>query len=533
MARLDLAIVGGSVVDGTGAPARPGDVGVAGGRIAAVAPAGALSTGAGEVVDAAGRVVCPGFIDIMSHSLWPLMIDGRSVSKLAQGVTTEVMGEGYTPAPSGGLVGPPDPWVAGVSAEWLARVAEWRRFGDWLDALADTGVSPNVASFLGGGTVREYACGMRAGPATSDELAAMRRVVDEAMADGALGVAYALIYPPDAYAGTDEIVEVATAAARSGGMYVSHIRSEGDRLHAALDEALEIGRRSGAPVEIYHLKASGGPRNWGLMDGAVERIEAARAQGQAVTADMYPYAASGTGLSARIPVSLAAGGRLFDRLAEPGVREWVRGELDRGTPEVDDAGPPEDTFPIGLRLPEHQEYVGRNLVEIADSRRQDWLDCLIDLLLAERQDVFTVYHEISEDNVRRQLGLEWIAVCSDGCGLDPAWAEPQGPVHPRDYGTFARVLGHYVRDERVLGLEDAVRKMTSTVAERLGIRDRGRVAEGAWADLVVFDPGRVRDTATYAEPHRLAEGVRDVWVNGVGTVRDGVHTGALAGRVLR
>jgi N-acyl-D-amino-acid deacylase len=530
---MDLAIVGGHVVDGTGSSGRRADVGVAGGRIVAVAPPETLAGRAVEVVDATGHVVSPGFIDIMSHSLWPLMVDGRSVSKLVQGVTTEVMGEGYTPAPGGGLVGPPEPWVAGVSGEWLERVLRWRRFGDWLDALGESGVSPNVASFVGGGTVREYACGMRAGRATPDELATMRRVAEESMADGALGVAYALIYPPDAYAGADEIVEVATVVGRCGGIYVSHIRSEGARLHAAVDEALEIGRRSGAAVEIYHLKASGGPRNWGLMDGAVERIDAARAQGLAATADMYPYTASGTGLSARIPVSLAADGRLFDRLAEPAVRRWVRGELDRGTPEVDDAGPPEHTFPVGLRLPEHEEYVGRSLLEIAEARGQDWLDCLFDLLIAERQDVFTIYHEISEDNVRRQLGLDWIAVSSDGCGLDPSWAAEQGLVHPRDYGTFARVLGHYVRDERVLGLEDAVRKMTSTVAERLGIRDRGKVEEGMWADLAVFDPDHIRDTATYTDPHRLAEGVSDVWVNGVRTVRDGVHTGALAGRVLR
>jgi N-acyl-D-aspartate/D-glutamate deacylase len=248
---------------------------------------------------------------------------------------------------------------------------------------------------------------------------------------------------------------------------------------------------------------------------------------------MYPYAASGTGLSARLPVSLAADGRLFQRLAEPGVREWVRGELARGTPEVDDPGPPEDTFPVGLRLPEHGEYVGQSLVEIADARGQDWLDCLFDLLIAEGQDIFTIYHEISEINVRRQLRLDWIAVSSDGCGLDPGWAAPQGLVHPRDYGAFARVLGYYAREERVLSLEDAVRKMTSTVSDRLGIRDRGRVEEGMWADLAVFDPGRVRDTASYQEPHRLAEGVRDVFVNGVHTVRDGAHTGALAGRVLR
>ncbi len=530
--RLDLAVTGATLIDGTGAPGRPADVGVAGDRIAAVAAPGELGAAA-EVVDARGLVVCPGFIDIMSHSLWPLFVDGRSLSKVVQGVTTEVMGEAYSPAPHGGLVGAPDPWIEGVPSEWLERIRGWRRFGDWLEALEQAGVSPNVASFIGGGTVREYACGMRTGAASAAELDVMRGVATEAMRDGAMGVAYALIYPPDAYASTEEIVEVARVVAAAGGMYATHIRSESDRLLEGLDEAIAIGRRSGATTEIYHLKASGGQRNWHLMAPAIERIEAARAGGARIAADMYPYAASGTGLSARLPVSLAADGRLFERLAEPGVRDWVRAQLAAGTPEVDDPGPPETTVPVGLRLPEHRAYVGRNLAEIAAARGGDWIDAVFDLLLAEGREVFTIYHEMSERNVRDQLRLDWVAVCSDGCGIDPAWAAADGPVHPRDYGTFARVLGHYSRDEGVLGLEDAVRKMSGAVAARLGVRDRGRLAAGMHADLVVLDPARVRDTATFADPHRLAEGVRDVWVNGVATVRGGEHTGALAGRFVR
>jgi N-acyl-D-amino-acid deacylase len=530
-ARLDLAITGAELIDGTGAPRRAADVGVTGDRVVAVAEPGSLA--AAETVDARGLIVCPGFIDIMSHTLWPFFVDGRSLSKLMQGVTTEVMGEGYSPAPHGGLVGPPEPWIDGIDGRWLERIRSWRRFGDWLEALEERGVSPNVASFIGGGTVREYACGMRTGAASAAELDVMREVAADAMRDGAMGVAYALIYPPDAYAATDEIVEVARVVGDAGGMYVSHIRSESDRLLEGLDEAIQIGRRSGATTEIYHLKASGGPRNWHLMAPAIERIEAARAAGMRLAADMYPYAASGTGLSARLPVSLAADGRLFARLAEPGTRAWVREQLARGTDEVDDPGPPDRTVPVGLRLAEHRPYVGRNLVEIAEMRGTDWLDCVFDLLVAEGREVFTIYHEMSEENVRAQLRLEWIAVCSDGGGIDPAWASAQGPVHPRDYGTFVRVLGHYARDEGVLELEDAVRKMSSTVAARLGIRDRGAVAPGMHADLVVFDPARVRDTATFADSHRLAEGVRDVWVNGVATVRGGEHTGALAGRFVR
>jgi N-acyl-D-aspartate/D-glutamate deacylase len=532
-APTDVLLAGGTVVDGTGAPPRPADVALRGGRIAAVVEPGALSAASAEVVDARGHVVCPGFIDIMSHSLWPLMIDGRSVSKLVQGVTTEVMGEGWTPAPYGGMVSEIEPPMPGVPDEWRERIPSWRRFSDWLEAMERDGVSPNIASFIGGGTVREYACGMRMGAATRDQLAVMRRVVDDAMREGAMGVAYALIYPPDAYASTDEIAAVAGVAAGHDGMYICHMRSESERLLEAIDETVEIARRSGARSEIYHLKASGGPSNWHRMEPAIERIDRARADGLPLTADMYPYAASGTGLSARLPVSLAADGRLFERLADPSVRGWVRAELARGTDEVDDPGPPETTNPIGFRLPEHAPYIGMNLAEIAAMRGQDWLDCVFDLLIAEGAEIFTIYHEIGEDNVRRQLRLPWVIVCSDGGGLDPAWAAANGPVHPRDYGTFARVLGRYVRDEGVLTLEDAVHRMSGAVAGRLRLADRGRIAAGMAADVVVLDPEGVRDRATFERPHALAEGVRDVWVNGVATVRAGEHTGALAGRFLR
>jgi len=526
-------IRGATLVDGTGAPPREADVAIAGDTIAAVEPPGSLNSSGAELVDGRGHVVAPGLIDIMSHSLWPLMIDGRSLSKVVQGVTTEVMGEGWTPAPFGGRVAEIEPPIPGIPEEWRARIRGWTRFGQWLEAVEEAGVSPNVASFLGGGTVREYACGLAMGVAQRDEREVMRRVTEQAMRDGSMGVAYALIYPPDAYAATDEIIEVARTAAASGGMYICHMRSESQRLLEAIDETIEIARASGARSEIYHLKASGGPANWHRMGPAVERIEAAREEGLPLTADMYPYAASGTGLSARLPVSLAADGRLLQRLVEPGVRDWVRAELVRGTAEVDDPGPPDRTHPIGMRLAQHRQYVGRNLAEIAAMRGQDWLDVVFDLLIAEGAEIFTVYHEMSEDNVRRQLQLPWVVVCSDAGGLDPAWAAAHGPVHPRDYGTFARVLGRYVREERLLTLEDAIHRMSGEVAQRLRIYDRGTVAPGMAADVIVLDPDEVLDLATFEDPHRLSVGVRDVWVNGVGTVRGGEHAGALAGRFLR
>lgn len=526
----DVVVRGGRIVDGSGAPWVRGDLAIAGDRVGAIAPRGMLAPG-GEEVDAEDLVVCPGFIDLMSHSLWPLMRDGRSLSKLVQGVTTEIMGEGFTPAPAGGAVGPATP-PAGADPAWAERIAGWSRFGDWLEAMEEAGTSPNVGSFLGGGTLRGHVCGMRMGAASPGELAEMRRVMDEAMRDGAMGVAYALIYPPDAFATTEEIVEVCRVVAEYGGVYACHLRSETSGLLDAIDEAVEIGRRSGVAVEIYHLKAAG-KENWHLAAAAVDRIASARAAGVDVTADLYPYGASATGLSALLPVSLAADGRLFERLADGEEQERVRAQLAAGTVEVDVTCPPEDAYPVGLAHPEHDLYAGASLADIASCRGEDWLDTVFGLLLAEGRDVLTVYHDISEDNVRMQISAPWITVASDGAGLDPAWARAAGPRHPRDYGTFARVLERYVRDEGLLSLEEAIRRMTSAVAHRLRLGERGHLTPGAFADVVILDPDAVREHATFADPHRLASGVRDVWVNGTAVVRAGAHTGARPGRVVR
>ena len=537
---LDVLIRGARVVDGTGNPWSYGDVAIAGPRIAAIAPAGRLPVeSAREVVDATGLVVCPGFIDIQSHSIIPLMRDPTCLSKVTQGVTTEIMGELWTPAPFGGRIAHPfDSTLAGALGapppEWRQQAREWRRFRDWLETVADRGVSPNIGSFLAGGTLRRYARGMAMGPATADELATMRRVVAEAMADGAFGVSYALIYPPESYVGTDEIVEVCREVARHGGLYITHMRSEGDQLLEALEETLEIGRRAGLPVEIYHLKATG-PQNWAKMAEVIARIDAARTAGLDVTADMYPYVASGTGLSAVLPGWAAAEGRLYDNLRDPAVRARIREELARaaaGEPGAMLARDPEAIMPIGFRLPEHGEYVGQRLAAIAAARGQAWVDTVLDLLAAEGQPISTIYFQMAEENVRSQLRQPWVKVSTDAGGVDPAWAEAEGPVHPRAYGTYPRVLGRYVREERVLPLEDAVRKMTSAVADRLGLRDRGLLRAGGYADVVVFDPATVGDRATFSAPHQLSVGVRDVWVNGVRVLRDGAHTGATPGMIV-
>jgi N-acyl-D-amino-acid deacylase len=534
---IDMLITGGRIVDGTGNPWRYGDIAIEGDRIADITPPGQIAPEqARECVDARGMVVCPGFIDIQSHSILPLMRDGRSLSKITQGVTTEIMGEAWTPAPFGGQID--DPFTNALFeqdiAGWADRARSWRRFRDWLEALAAHGVSPNVGAFLGGGTLRQYACAMRMGRATPDELATMQRVMAEAMDDGAFGVAYALIYPPDSFVETDELVAVCEIVAAHRGIYITHVRNEAEQLVEAINEAITIGRRANLPVEIYHLKAAGRP-NWHLMPAAIAAIEGARSAGVDVTADMYPYAASGTGLTAILPPWADADGRLYQNLADPLMRAKIRAEV------LEPAGDweamahnttPAGVMPIGFRRPEHQEYVGRRLAEIAELRRQHWVDAALDLLAAEGQRISTIYFSMDEANVRMQLGLPWITIATDAGGHDPAWAAALGPVHPRAYGTYPRVLGRYVRDQRALALEDAVRKMTSAVADRLGLRERGLLRPGCYADVVVFDPATIVDQATFEHPHQLATGVRDVWVNGQRVLLSGQHTGATPGRFV-
>jgi N-acyl-D-aspartate/D-glutamate deacylase len=357
----------------------------------------------------------------------------------------------------------------------------------------------------------------------------------EAMEDGAFGVSYALIYPPDAYSPTDEIIDVCKVVGQYGGVYITHMRSEAHRLFEALEEALQIGRQSGAPVEIYHLKAAGSA-NWWKMPSVIRRIEQARAAGQDVTADMYPYPASGTGLSAMLPLFASEGGTLFEQLRDPAARAHIRAEMEHPTSEgemLSSVRSADGVMPVGLQLPEHQPYVGRRLSKIAAQRRQHWIDTVLDLLAAEQHSIPTVYFSMDERNLPLQLRQPWIKISTDAGGLDPTWAKAFGPVHPRAYGTYPRVLGKYVRDEQVIPLEDAIRKMTSAVADRLSLRDRGLLRAGTYADVVVFDPATVHDTATFAEPHQLAVGVRDVWVNGERVIREGRHTGALPGRIVR
>jgi dihydroorotase/N-acyl-D-amino-acid deacylase len=532
---LDVLITGGRIVDGTGNPWFRGDVGIAGGRIAAIAPRGTVDpASARELVGAEGHVVAPGFIDLQSHSITEFLTDGRSVSKVTQGVTTEIMGEGWTPAPRGGRVD-----TTGVRGfvdlprELEPTMATWSRFGDWLAHMGDVGLSVNYGSFLGGGTLREYVKGWERGPASPAETDTMRRVVREALDDGAFGVATALIYPPGSYATDDELVAVCETLAERDGLYVTHVRSESHGLLEALADAIGLGRRTGCRIEIFHLKAFG-ERNWDKIPRAIELIDEARAEGIDVAANMYPYAAACTGLAAALPPWAAEDGRLLDNLADPVTRERIRAELVDPSPgwePLASLSGPGGVLVGELTSERNRHLSNRRLSEIAAARDQEWPDCLIDLVLEEARSVHVVYFGMSEDNLPLQLRQPWMKVATDANGVDPA--DPgSGAPHPRSYGTYPRVLARYVRDEDALPLEDAIRKMTSAVADRLGLRDRGLLRVGMAADVVVFDPLTVQDHSTYDDPHRLSTGVRDVWVNGVQVLRDGAHTGATPGRLV-
>lgn len=538
---MDAVIFGGRVVDGAGTPWFYGDIGILDGRIAAVTPAGGLDDVRAEVrVDAGGKVVSPGFIDILSHARAPLLVgDGRLIGKITQGITTEIMGESTTNAPANAHTY----GRQGIRPDSVPEELDFRGprgFDRWLNAMLNNGVSPNIGSFVGGTTVRVYGKGMAGGPANEAELDSMRAVVRRAMEDGAFGVATALVYAPGSFASTDELVEVVAASAPYGGLYITHMRSEGDRLLEAIDEAIEIGLRAGVPVEIYHLKAAG-LRNHHKAALAIAKIDDARARGMDVQANMYPYTAGGTGLGALLPPWASEGGGLMARLRDPETRRRIHDEVMYGggdwenfgalaTPQgvlvtsASATGP--DGEPSGA-----QRYVGMRLSEIAQEMGVDWVDAAIDLTLRTGNGASMVVYMMSEENVALQLRQPWIKFGTDASGFNPATSG--GMTHPRAYGTYPRILGKYVRDEGVIPLEDAIRKMTSAVATRLSISDRGLLKPGMYADVVVFDPNVVADRATFERPHQLSVGVEDVFVNGVQVLRRGEHTDAKPGMIVR
>jgi N-acyl-D-amino-acid deacylase len=525
---LDVKIVGGQVIDGTGAPARRADVGLTGDRITAVGDLAAEP--AGRTIEAAGRVVTPGFIDMHSHSDWRLWGNRRAESKIRQGVTTEVVGNcGFSPAP--------------VADEYRSEMAgfalyvppgmdfSWRSVRDYLARYESEGVALNVAQLIGHGTLRLAAMGFARRPPTAGEQRAMERMMDEAMADGAWGLATGLIYAPGSYAATEEIIGIARRAA-GRGFYASHIRGEGATLLDAVAEAIRVGREGGLPAQVSHIKAAGRP-NWGKVADALALIDAARAQGQDVMADVYPYTASSTTLRTLLPDWVLEGGidAMLKRLADPRDRERIRRELTGGGEGLLRGLEWSDI--MVAYAPSRPEAQGRRLAEIAAARGEDPLDAAIEVIVAEQGKGYMILFQLDEADLRRALAHPHVMIGSDGSALAAEGPLAVGKPHPRSYGTFPRVLGRYARDEGALTLPEAVWKMTGLPARRLRLADRGVLAPGAMADVVVFDAATVADRATYEDPHRYAAGIGHVLVNGRVVVADGEHTGALPGRVLR
>ena len=528
---FDLLIRGGTVYDGSGNPPRQADVAIHGDRIAAVGDL--ASATATQVLDAHGMAVTPGFINMLSWATESLLVDGHAQSDIRQGVTLEIFGEGESMGPLN----------AAMREEMLASQGDlkypvtWTSLSGYLEHLEHKGVSPNVASFVGASTVRIHELGYANRAPTAQELERMQALVRTGMEEGALGVGSSLIYAPAFFAKTDELVALAQAAAPYGGRYISHMRNEGNRLLEAVDELISIGARAGTGAEIYHLKASG-KGNWQKLDAVLQRIETARAKGQDVSANMYTYTAGATGLDAAMPPWVQEGGYAAwaARLRDPAVRERVAREMRATQNDWDNlllgAGP-EKILLAEFRNPALKPLTGKTLAAVAAERGKSPEDTAMDLVIEDGSRVGAIYFLMSEENVRRELRQPWMAFGSDGGAPSAEGVFLQSNPHPRAYGNVARLLGRYVREEKLVPLQEAVRRLSALPAANLKLRNRGRLEEGFFADVVVFDPATVTDHATFEQPHQYATGVRDVFVNGVAVLRGGEHTGATPGRVVR
>lgn len=527
----DTIIRNGVIYDGSGAAPIRGDLAIVGDRIVAV---GELKAWRSEQdVDADGLAVAPGFINILSWANDSLLVDGRGLSDLMQGVTLEVFGEGWS-------MGPLNPAMKQeMEAQGFANGTKisWTRLDEYLEGLVQRGVSVNVASFVGAATVRIHELGYEDRPPTEEELHRMRSLVAQAMQDGALGVGSSLIYAPGAYADTDEIKALVEEAARYGGGYISHLRSEADNFLQALDELIDIGEDTGARVEAYHLKAAGSP-NWSKMRQAIERIQQARDAGLKVGANMYPYTAGATGLTAAMPPWVQEGGldAWVTRLKDPAIRTRVAAEMRAPGEDWENlllGASADGLLLLGFRNEALKPLIGKTLADVATLRGTTPEETAMDLVIEDHSRVLTAYFLMSEDNVQLGLSQPWVGIGSDGGAMAPEGEVLESLTHPRAYGSFARFLGKYVRDEGVAPLADAIHRITGLQADNWGLRDRGCLKNGCFADVVVFDPETITDHATFANPHQLATGVRDVFVNGEWALKRGEVTAARAGQVVR
>lgn len=526
-----VLIHGGTIYDGSGGTPYVGDVAMKGDKIAYVGPNAPGK--AARVIDATNMAVSPGFINMLSWAVESLIADGRGMSDTYQGVTLEVFGEGNS-------MGPYTPAMKQLELKRQGDIKfpiSWTTLDQYLEFLERKGVTPNVASFVGATTVRVHELGEKDVQPTPAQLDRMRALVRQAMKDGALGVGSALIYAPATFARTPELTALVSEAGKCGGMYISHIRDEGPKLLDAIDELVTISRDARAPAEIYHYKQSGRD-NWGKLDAAVARVDDARAAGQRITADMYTYAASSTGFDAAFPTWMQDGGleAWIARLKEPSIRAKAIAEMHgpkagENTKIVIDE--PDKVLLVGFKNPKLKPLTGKTLGEVARERKKAPEEVAADLIVEDGSRIQVVYFSMNEDNVRREVGLPWMSFGADAASQAPEGVFLKSSTHPRAYGNVARLLGHYVRDEHATTLQDAVRRLTSLPATNLSIKQRGWLKPGYYADVVVFDPATIRDNATYAKPQQLASGVNDVFVNGVQVLKDGVHTSAKPGRVVR
>ena len=529
--RASVIIRGGLVYDGSGRPPRRADVALQGDRILEVGDLDGRE--ADSFVNATGLAVAPGFVNMLSWSTESLLVDGRSLGELRQGVTLEVFGEGASMGP---LTEPMKARMKDQQGDLKFEVA-WTTLREYLEHLQKKGVAVNVASFIGAATLREHVVGLEDRPATPEELVRMRALVKQEMEAGALGIGSSLIYAPGSYASTEELIEISKEAARYGGSYISHMRSEGERLLEAVDEVIRISRQAGLPAEIYHLKAAG-EANWPKLDQVIAKVEQARRQGLDVRADMYTYTAGATGFDACIPRWALSGGMeaLFPRLQDKATRARIAHEMATPGGGFENlcllAGSPERILLTGFKTAALKPLTGKTLAQVAAQRGTDPWQTILDLVAADRTRIEVVFFLMSEDNVRKQVKLPWVTFGSDAASMAPVPPFTLSSTHPRAYGNFARLLGRYVREEKLITLEEAVRRLTSAPCRNLGLVDRGLLAAGMYGDVVLFDPAIVVDVATFENPHQYAAGVRQVFVNGVQVLKDGDATGAFPGRAL-
>ena len=530
-AEFNVIIKGGTVYDGTGAEPKHADVAIRGDRIVGIGDFAA--THAKTVIDANALAVAPGFINMLSWSNESLIQDGRSQSEIRQGVTTEIMGEGES-------MGPVNDRVRERMLREQSDIKyeiKWNTLAEYLRYLETRGVSCNVASFIGATTIRENVIGLEDKAPTPEQLDEMRELVRKEMEAGALGIGTSLIYPPAFYAKTEELIELCKVAAKYQGKYISHMRSEGNRLLEALDELIRISREAGIPAEVYHIKAAG-QQNWPKIDDLLSRIEAAQKEGLKITADMYTYTAAGTGLDACLPPWTEDGGypALFKRLRDPATREKIAAEVSKDSDEWENlyigAGSPDKILLFGFKSEKLKPLTGKSLAEVAKMRGKDPITTIMDLIVEDESRIGTVYFLMSEENVKKKLARPWISFGSDEASQAPEGVFLKSNPHPRAYGNFARVLGKYVRDEKVIPLVEAVRRLSGLPASNLGLDHRGFIKDGMFADVVVFDPATIADHATFEKPHQYSVGVKHVFVNGVQVLKDGEHTGAKPGRAL-